>query len=137
MKKNNKKIYIPIYAAIALTPIIIIYIFLSGYYEIFSTDPIMVYLGILSFLLAFICILIPILTKDSKKSSHLTKYSYYLYGPAYFFIISGLLGISSLWSWADSVLPLIFPILLIIGFIFTYKLAKRIDQKRRAEGEIK
>ncbi|MDA2919343.1 hypothetical protein MYX76_07625 [Desulfobacterota bacterium AH_259_B03_O07] len=136
MKNRNKKAYIPVYVASILTSLIIIYLLLSGAYKGILTFHVMVYIGFLSLILGAICILIPLLTKYSKKSSQFTKYSYFFYGPAYFFIWSGLLGLSFLWPERPSILLIIFLILLVIGFIFIYLLSKRIDEKRRAAGEI-
>ena len=136
MKNGNRKIYRPIIAASILTSVVIIYLFASGLYTKVFTNHILVYLGTLSFLLGLICIIVPYLARYSRRQSPTSIKYLYFYGPAYFFILTGLWCFSTLIPNLPFLLDIIFYILLFVGFIFNYVLAKRIDQSRRAAGEI-
>jgi len=135
--KEKHKLYAPIIAASILTSAAIIYLFTSGLYAKAFTNRVIVLIGILSFLLGLICVVAPYLVRYSKRQSPLIKYSYFFYGPAYFFILTGLWCFSTLIPNSPFLLDVIFYVLLFSGFVFCYLLAKRIDERRRAAGEIK
>jgi len=137
MKKENKKVYAPVIIALLLTSAVIIYLFASGLYAKGFTNHVIVIIGILSFLQGLICIVAPYLVRYSKLQSPLIKYSYFFYGPAYFFFLTTLWCFSTLIPTSPFFLDIILYVLLFFGFVFCYLLAKRVDVERRAAGEIK
>jgi len=137
MTNENKKVYRPVIVASLLTSAAIIYLFASGLHTLVRTNQVMVYLGVFSLVLGLLCVIAPYLARCSKRQFPQKKYLYFLYGPAYFFILTGLWGLSFLLSDIPFLLIIVFFVLLILGFRFNYVLFKRVDVERRAAGEIK
>lgn len=125
MKIANNKNFMMIYSVFIFISFIVIYIFLMGTFKGSIAPYIMLYIGIISFIIGLICIIIPSLTKSSEKDSRIKKYSFFFYVPSLFFILSGFVSLSFSWPKLQLILLLIISVTLTIGSVYLYKHYKK------------